>query len=119
MLLYSLSIDVKEKLHKITSSDFRKFILALTDRFPNEIKSKINFHITDEAFRTKNQRKIPYILFSKPFENSFQIFAYGDIGAEILEKIKEIFPDSFYLNEQKFTVKKLLLNEPESEYDNF
>ena len=65
MLLYSLSIDVKEKLHKITSSDFRKFILALTDRFPNEIKSKINFHITDEAFRTKNQRKIPYILFSK------------------------------------------------------
>ncbi len=72
MLLYSLSIDVKEKLHKITSSDFRKFILALTDRFPNEIKSKINFHITDEAFRTKNQRKIPYILFSKPFENSFQ-----------------------------------------------
>lgn len=114
MLLYSLSIDVKEKLHKITSSDFRKFILALTDRFPNEIKSKINFHITDEAFRTKNQRKIPYILFSKPFENSFQIFAYGDIGAEILEKIKEIFPDSFYLKEQKFTVKKLLLNEPES-----
>ena len=62
MLLYSLSIDVKEKLHKITSSDFRKFILALTDRFPNEIKSKINFHITDEAFRTNNQRKIPYIL---------------------------------------------------------
>lgn len=61
MLLYSLSIDVKEKLHKITSSDFRKFILALTDRFPNEIKSKINFHITDEAFRTNNQRKIPYI----------------------------------------------------------
>lgn len=114
MLLYSLSIDVKEKLHKITSSDFRKFILALTDRFANEIKSKINFHITDEAFRTKNQRKIPYILFSKPFENSFQIFAYGDIGAEILEKIKEIFPDSFYLKEQKFTVKKLLLNEPES-----
>jgi len=114
MLLYSLSIDVKEKLHKITSSDFRKFILALTDRFPNEIKSKINFHITDEAFRTKNQRKIPYILFSKTFENSFQIFAYGDIGAEILEKIKEIFPDSFYLKEQKFTVKKLLLNEPES-----
>ena len=104
MLLYSLSIDVKEKLHKITSSDFRKFILALTDRFPNEIKSKINFHITDEAFRTKNQRKIPYILFSKGFENSFQIFAYGDIGAEILEKIKEIFPDSFYLKEQKFTL---------------
>ena len=114
MLLYSLSIDVKEKLHKITSSDFRKFILALTDRFPNEIKSKINFHITDEAFRTKNQRKIPYILFSKPFENSFQIFAYGDIGAEILEKIKEIFPDDFYLKKQKFTLKKLLLNEPES-----
>ena len=114
MLLYSLSIDVKEKLHKITSSDFRKFILALTDRFPNEIKSKINFHITDEAFRTNNQRKIPYILFSKPFENSFQIFAYGDIGAEILEKIKEIFPDDFYLKKQKFTVKKLLLNEPES-----
>ncbi len=111
---YSLQINLKEKLHKITSSDIRRFILAITDGFPNDIKSKINFHINDEAFQTKNQRKIPYILFSKPLGNSFKLFAYGDIGAEILKKIKEIFPDSFYLKEQKFTVKKLISNEPES-----
>ncbi len=114
MILYSLQIVVKEKTKNIASSDFRRLILTLTDGFPNEIKLKINFHINDEAFQTKNPRKIPYLLFAKPFENSFQIFAYGDIGAEILEKIKEIFPDDFYLKKQKFTVKKLLLNEPES-----
>ena len=33
---------------------------------------------------------------------------------EILEKIKEIYPNEFYLKEQKFTVQKLVLNEPES-----
>ena len=96
MILYSLQIVVKEKTKNIASSDFRRLILTLTDGFPNEIKLKINFHINDEAFQTKNPRKIPYLLFAKPFENSFQIFAYGDIGAEILEKIKEIFPDDFY-----------------------
>ena len=114
MLLYSLSIDVKEKLHKITSSDFRRFILAITDDFEDSLKSKINFHITDDDFKSKTQRKIPYLLFAKPLKNSFKLFAYENIGLEILEKIKEIFPDSFYLKEQKFTVKKLVLNEPES-----
>ena len=114
MLLYSFQIEVKEKLHKITSSDIRRFILALIDEFPNEIKSKINFHITDYDFKSKTQRKIPYLLFAKPLKNSFKLFAYENIGLEILEKIKEIFPDSFYLKEQKFTVKKLVLNEPES-----
>lgn len=42
MLLYSLQIVAKEKIQKITSSDFRRFILALTDRFCDELKSKIN-----------------------------------------------------------------------------
>ena len=92
MILYSLQIVVKEKTKNIASSDFRRLILTLTDGFPNEIKLKINFHINDEAFQTKNPRKIPYLLFAKPFENSFQIFAYGDIGAEILEKITIAYP---------------------------
>ena len=70
MLLYSLSIDVKEKLHKITSSDFRRFILAITDGFTDELKSKINFHITDESFKSTNQRKIPYLLFAKPSDKT-------------------------------------------------
>jgi len=114
MLLYSLRIDVQEKLHKITSSDIRRFILAITDGFANEIKSKINFHITEDDFKSKTQRKIPYLLFAKPLENSFKIFAYGEVGFEILEKIKEIFPDNLYLKKQKFTLKKLIINEPES-----
>ena len=114
MLLYSLQIVAKEKIQKITSSDFRRFILALTDGFCDELKSKINFHISDEAFKYSNQRKIPYLLFAKPNDNSFRLFAYGEVGLEILEKIKEIFPDSFYLKEQKFTVQKLVLQEPES-----
>lgn len=114
MLLYSLRIDVQEKLHKITSSDIRRFILAITDGFPNEIKSKINFHITEDDFKSKTQRKIPYLLFAKPLENSFKIFAYGEVGFEILEKIKEIFPDNLYLKKQKSTLKKLIINEPES-----
>ena len=114
MLLYSLQVIVKEKIQKITSSDFRRFILAITDGFTDELKSKINFHISDEDFKSTNQRKIPYLLFAKPNDNSFRLFAYGEVGLEILEKIKEIFPDSFYLKEQKFIVQKLVLNEPES-----
>ena len=51
MLLYSLQVIVKEKIQKITSSDFRRFILAITDGFTDELKSKINFHITDESFK--------------------------------------------------------------------
>ena len=104
MLLYSLQVIVKEKIQKITSSDFRRFILAITDGFTDELKSKINFHITDESFKSTNQRKIPYLLFAKPSDKSFRLFAYGEVGLEILEKIKEIFPDSFYLKEQKFTL---------------
>ena len=114
MLLYSLQVIVKEKIQKITSSDFRRFILALTDRFCDELKFKINFHISDDDFKSTNQRKIPYLLFTKPNDNSFRLFAYAEVGLEILEKIKEIFPDSFYLKEQKFIVQKLVLNEPES-----
>jgi hypothetical protein len=41
MLLYSLQVIVKEKIQKITSSDFRRFILAITDGFTDELKSKI------------------------------------------------------------------------------
>jgi hypothetical protein len=114
MLLYSLQVIVKEKIQKITSSDFRRFILAITDGFTDELKSKINFHITDESFKSTNQRKIPYLLFAKPNDKSFRLFAYGEVGLEILEKIKEIYPNEFYLKEQKFTVQKLVLNEPES-----
>ena len=114
MLLYSLQIIVKEKIQKITSSDFRRFILAITDGFTDELKSKINFHISDDDFKSANQRKIPYLLFAKPNDNSFRLFAYGEVGLEILEKIKEIYPNEFYLKEQKFTVQKLVLNEPES-----
>ena len=90
MLLYSLQVIVKEKIQKITSSDFRRFILAITDGFTDELKSKINFHITDESFKSTNQRKIPYLLFAKPNDKSFRLFAYGEVGLEILEKIKEI-----------------------------
>ena len=114
MFLYSLQVIVKEKIQKITSSDFRRFILAITDGFTDELKSKINFHITDESFKSTNQRKIPYLLFAKPNDKSFRLFAYGEVGLEILEKIKEIYPNEFYLKEQKFTVQKLVLNEPES-----
>ncbi len=113
MLLYSLQIDANEKLQKITSNDVRKLILALTDNFEDILKSKINFHISYKDFLSNTQRKIPYILFSKPLGNNFKIFAYGDIGLDILEKIKEIFPNNFYLKERKFTVKKFVLNEPE------
>jgi hypothetical protein len=114
MLLYCLHIDVNEKLQKITSSDVRRFILALTDDFEDELKSKINFHIGDKDFLSNTQRKIPYLLFAKPTADRFNLFAYGEIGLEILEKIKEIFPDSFYLKKQRFTLKKLIINEPES-----
>lgn len=114
MLLYSLLITVNQNIYKITSSTFRKFILAITDRFPDELQSKINFHITDEDFKSNKNRKIPHVLFAKPSKDSFRLFAYGDIGLDILEKIKEIFPDTIYLKEQKFTVIKIVLNEPES-----
>lgn len=114
MLLYSLKVDVNKKLQKINSSDFRSFVLALTDGFINELKLKINFHISDDNFKSRNQRKIPYILFCKPHGNSFKLFAYGEIGLDILEKIKDIFPEIFYLKEQRFLVKKLVLDKPES-----
>ena len=114
MLLYSLQIYVKEKVQKITSSDVRRFILALADDFEDELKSKINFHISDKDFLSNMQRKIPYLLFAKLTGDSFSLFAYGEIGLEILEKIKEVFPNIFYLKKQKFTLKKLIINEPES-----
>jgi len=114
MLLYCLHIDVNEKLQKITSSDVRRFILALTDDFEDELKSKINFHISNKDFLSNTQRKIPYLLFAKPIGDRFSLFAYGEIGMEILEKIKDIFPDNFYLKKQKFTLKKLIINEPAS-----
>ena len=66
------------------------------------------------SLKSTNQRKIPYLLFAKPSDKSFRLFAYGEVGLEILEKIKEIYPNEFYLKEQKFTVQKLVLNEPES-----
>lgn len=114
MLLYYLQIDLNEKLQKITSSDIRRFILAFSDDFEDGLKSKINFHIDDKDFLSNMQRKIPYLLFAKPMGDSFSLFAYGEIGLEILERIKGIFPDSFYLKKQKFTLKKLIINEPES-----
>lgn len=73
MLLYLLQIEINEKLQKITSRDFRRFILALTDAFKDELKLKINFHITNEVFKTKNQRKIPYLFFAKPDGSRFNI----------------------------------------------
>jgi len=114
MLVYYLEIVLEEKSQKITSSDVRRFILALTDDFEDELKSKINFHISEKDFESNTQRKIPYLLFAKPTGDSFSLFAYGEIGLEILEKIKEVFPNIFYLKKQKFTLKKLIINEPES-----
>lgn len=114
MLLYFLKIDVNEKLQKVTSNDVRRFILALTNDFDDLLKSKINFHISEKDFLSNTQRKIPYLLFAKPTGDSFNLFAYEEIGLEILEKIKEIFPDNFYLKKQKFTVKNLIMSEPES-----
>lgn len=70
MLLYCLHIDVNEKLQKITSSDVRRFILALTDDFEDGLKSKINFHISEKDFISNTQRKIPYLLFAKPSGDS-------------------------------------------------
>ena len=69
MLLYSLQITIKENIQKITSSDFRGFTIAITDDFEEELKSKINLHISDLDFNSKNQRKIPYIIFAKHSKN--------------------------------------------------
>ena len=89
MLLYSLQIDVNEKLQKITSSDVRRFILAHTDDLEDRLKSKINFHISEKDFLSNKQRKIPYQLFAKPTADRFSLFAYGEIGLKILGLIKK------------------------------
>ncbi|MCT7468641.1 NAD-dependent epimerase/dehydratase family protein [Aliarcobacter cryaerophilus] len=104
--------NMKSLLKLINKVPLLPFGKIENKRSTDELKSKINFHISDDDFKSANQRKIPYLLFAKPNDNSFRLFAYGEVGLEILEKIKEIFPNEFYLKEQKFTVQKLVLNEP-------
>ena len=62
-----------------------------------EIKNKINFHITDDKF-TDNNRKIPYILFAKPYKNKFCIYGYNDIGKELLKQIQHSLKHIFKLD---------------------
>ena len=81
----------------ISSGIFRGAIISMTDHLEDEIKNKINFHITDDKF-TDNNRKIPYILFAKPYKNKFCIYGYNDIGKELLKQIQHSLKHIFKLD---------------------
>jgi hypothetical protein len=96
-MLHSLHLVFNKDMSLISSGIFRGAIISMTDHLEDEIKNKINFHITDDKF-TDNNRKIPYILFAKPYKNKFCIYGYNDIGKELLKQIQHSLKHIFKLD---------------------
>lgn len=105
MRINNLTIYVKSDTIGVTSSDFRKTILALTDNMSESDKKMINLHYEDEDMEKNNIRKIPYVLFGKPHKNSFKLFSYGDDGYELLNRIKKNLRYSFSVKGKEFEIK--------------
>ena len=80
MLLYNLTVLLNKDISDLSSDVFRGEIISMTNHLEDEIKNKINFHITDDKF-TDNNRKIPYILFANLTKLS-HLLCYLDIIEE-------------------------------------
>lgn len=107
MILYQLRIDFNNILYKVKSVDFRRVVLALTDSSHCELKSKINFHIIEDNFlHQKSTRKIPYILYGKPYKKSLNLFAYGYDGLELLRHISSLINQKVFINHISYSIKR-------------
>ncbi len=109
-MLHSLHLVFNKDISLISSGIFRGAIISMTDHLNNDIKDKINFHITDDKF-TDITRKIPYILFAKPYKNKFCIYGYNDIGKELLKQIQYSIKHIFKLQGTECQVVKSYLKE--------
>jgi hypothetical protein len=109
-MLHSLHLVFNKDISLISSGIFRCAIISMTDHLEDEIKDKINFHITNDIF-TDITRKIPYILFAKPYKNKFCIYGYDDIGKEILKQIQYSLKHIFKLQGVEYQVAKSYLKE--------
>lgn len=109
-MLHSLHIIVNRNIENISSEIFRGAIISMTNHLESDIKDKINFHISKDNF-TDTTRKIPYILFSKPYKNKFCVYGYNDIGKELLKRIQYSIKHIFKLQGTSYQVVKSYFKE--------
>lgn len=109
-MLHSLHLVFNKDISSLSSEIFRGAIISITNHLDDEIKDKINFHITDDKF-TDTTRKIPYILFAKPYKNKFCIYGYNDVGQELLKQIQHSLKHIFKLQGLEYQVVKSYLKE--------
>jgi len=98
-----LTIECDNKINQITSNDFRKMIIAITDNMSQEDKNKISFHLTQEQFEDPSISKIPFVLYGFPRGKKFKIYTFNQ-DYQLLERIVLELKLYFYVQSQKFKI---------------
>lgn len=109
-MLHSLHLIFNKDISLLSSELFRGAIISMTNHLNDDIKDKINFHISSDHF-ADTTRKIPYILFSKPYKNKFTMYGYNDMGKELLEHIQHSIRHIFKLQGVEYQVLKSYFKE--------
>jgi len=98
-----LTIECNNKIKQITSNDFRKMIIAITDNMNQADKDKISFHLTQEQFKDPTISKIPFVLYGFPRGKKFKIYTFNQ-DYQLLERITLELKLYFYVQNQKFKI---------------
>jgi len=98
-----LTIECEHKINQITSDDFRKTIISITDNMNQSDKSKISFHLTQEQFKDPSISKIPFVLYGFPRGKKFKIYTFNQ-DYKILKRIVLELKLYFFIKGQKFKI---------------
>lgn len=106
-MIYTKEIQVNETVKGVTPTLFRNFILDMVKNLDKNDLEKIHFHLSVDDFKSKEARKIPHIVFSKPFGNSFFLKAFKDDGLILLNKIIKCLDEKIVINGKIFNIMKI------------
>ena len=109
MQLNRLKLSCDFKTTGISSTNFRKTLIALTDNMQENDKKKIALHYTSVEFNLQNIRKIPYVLYARPYNKNFYIYSYNEDYA-LLDRIIKELKFSFSVEGKQFQLKNISLS---------
>lgn len=104
-MIYTMKFFCNNSTKEVNAEDFRKSVIAKCEKSlsPDDI-AKILGHFSKEAF-SSNARKIPHLIFSKPYNNLFMLKAYEDEGLELLNRVKKVLLDGdFIVSGKEFSI---------------
>lgn len=103
MNFHKLSLTIDKTTRGVKSYHIRQSLLAIFDDMECDLKSKLNFHISENEYNLSSVRKIPYVLFGFPYKNYFTLYSYND-DVDLLQYISKHLPKNFYANKEYFTI---------------